>query len=97
MALIESAGLPGARSIWADPLHDGPVPADLTDRELMEVRARHLADGEHTLADVTAELERWRPMLQFVTDDWLKKAQERGLDGRKMLDDLQAMIKASSS
>ena len=28
-----------------------------------------------------AELERWRPLLQFVTDEWLKKAQERGLDG----------------
>ena len=44
-----------------------------------------------------AELARWRPLLQFVTDEWLKKAQERGLDGPKMLDDLQAMIKASSS
>ena len=44
-----------------------------------------------------AELARWRPLLEFVTDEWLKKAQERGLDGPKMLDDLQAMIKASSS
>ena len=24
--LIEAAGIPGALSIWADPLHDGPVP-----------------------------------------------------------------------
>jgi TRAP-type C4-dicarboxylate transport system substrate-binding protein len=44
-----------------------------------------------------AEFDRWRPLLQFVTDEWLKKAQERGTDGRKLLDDLQAMIKASSS
>ncbi len=44
-----------------------------------------------------AELERWRPMLQFVTDEWLKKAQAKGLDGQKMLDDLKSMIKASAS
>ena len=44
-----------------------------------------------------AELDRWRPMLQFVTDDWLKKAQARGLDGKKALDDLKDMIKAASS
>ena len=36
-------------------------------------------------------------MLQFVTDEWLKKAQAKGLDGKKMLDDLKSMIKASSS
>jgi TRAP-type C4-dicarboxylate transport system substrate-binding protein len=44
-----------------------------------------------------AELDRWRPMLQFVTDDWLKKAQAKGLDGKKALDDLKDMIKAASS
>jgi TRAP-type transport system periplasmic protein len=44
-----------------------------------------------------AELDRWRPMLQFVIDEWLKKAQAKGLDGQKMLDDLKVMIKAASS
>jgi TRAP-type transport system periplasmic protein len=44
-----------------------------------------------------AELDQWRPMLQFVTDEWLKKAQAKGLDGQKILDDLKAMIKATSS
>ena len=44
-----------------------------------------------------AELDRWRPMLQFVTDEWLKKAQAKGLDGQKMLDDFKVMIKAGSS
>jgi TRAP-type C4-dicarboxylate transport system substrate-binding protein len=44
-----------------------------------------------------AELDQWRPMLQFVTDEWLKKAQAKGLDGQKMLDDLKEMIKAASS
>ena len=44
-----------------------------------------------------AELDRWRPMLQFMTDEWLKKAQAKGLDGQRMLDDLKVMIKAASS
>ena len=57
--------------------------------------ARQRGNAIETIAP--AELERWRPMLQFVTDEWLKKAQAKGLDGRKMLDDLKSMIKASSS
>jgi len=71
--LIERAGLPGSCSIWADPLHDGPVPAELSDRELMEVRARHLggpwgsrvggANAEHTVPEVMTELERWRAAI----------------------------------
>ena len=44
-----------------------------------------------------AEFDQWRPLLQFVTDEWIKKARTKGLDGRKLLDDLQAMIKAASS
>ena len=44
-----------------------------------------------------SELERWRSMLKLVPEEWLKKAQQKGLDGRKMLDDLEAMIKAASS
>ena len=44
--IIESAGIPGTLSIWADPLYEGPVPGGLTDAELLDVRARHLA-GPH--------------------------------------------------
>src|SRR3954469_15368215 len=40
--LIEAAGIPGERSIWADPLYEGPVPAGLSDDDLVEVRRRHL-------------------------------------------------------
>jgi hypothetical protein len=32
-----------------------------------------------------------------VTDDWIKKVDQKGYDGRKLLDDLQAMIKQASS
>jgi TRAP-type C4-dicarboxylate transport system substrate-binding protein len=44
-----------------------------------------------------AELQRWRPMLETVTEEWLKKATQKGFDGRKLLDELQGMIKAGSS
>jgi TRAP-type C4-dicarboxylate transport system substrate-binding protein len=44
-----------------------------------------------------AELEQWRKLLQAVTDDWIAKADKKGLNGRKLLDDLQATIKASTS
>ncbi len=58
--LIVRAGIPGETSIWADPLHEGPVPGAIDDRELRAVRARHLARTpddapyEEVLADLTA-------------------------------------------
>jgi hypothetical protein len=58
--LIAAAGLPGARSIWADPLNEGPVPGGLTDAELLHVRAGFLADGPAHEAAVAADLSAWR-------------------------------------
>jgi TRAP-type transport system periplasmic protein len=43
-----------------------------------------------------AEFEKWKPLLKPVTDDWIKKVEQKGQDGRKLLDDLGAMIKASA-
>jgi hypothetical protein len=63
--LIEAAGIPGTRSIWADPLHEGPVPGGLTDAELLDVRRRFLA-GPHDVS-----LAAWRgpdPALDPVND-----------------------------
>lgn len=63
---IHAAGIPGATSIWADPLHEGPVPAKLTDEELLDVRARHLAGNDRSgiaLAETIAELRRWRQAI----------------------------------
>lgn len=59
---IEAARMPGAVSIWADPLHDGPVPGELSDEQLLEVRARHLADVDDraSLVDTVAGLKAWR-------------------------------------
>lgn len=63
--LIEAAGIHGATSIWADPLHDGPVPAGLSDEELLHVRMRHLAGPEESWAtDTVNDLRRWRSIIE---------------------------------
>jgi hypothetical protein len=68
---IEAAGIPGACSIWADPLHDGPVPAGLSDVELLEVRARYLAEpvgpawaGPDPSRDPVNDLRQWRAAIE---------------------------------
>ena len=63
--LIEAAGIPGAWSIWADPLYEGPVPGGLSDAELVEVRTRHLS-GQYGQVDVDAvnDLRNWRAALE---------------------------------
>jgi hypothetical protein len=65
-ATIARAGIPGTLSVWADALHDGPVPGDVDDDALLRVRARHLASGAHAVEDVTAELTRWRDAAASV-------------------------------
>ena len=59
--VIEAAGIPGTRSIWADPLYEGPVPAGSSDEELIEVRGRYLAGpAEDASVDPVNDLRRWR-------------------------------------
>jgi hypothetical protein len=61
---IEAARLPGAVSIWADPLHDGPVPGGLSDAELVDVRARHLGGAdERSFSETVAGLNEWRRII----------------------------------
>lgn len=71
---IESAGIPGARSIWADPLYEGPVPAGLSDTELLEMRQQYL-NGPGDLAwrawagpdlsvDPANDLREWRAAIE---------------------------------
>jgi hypothetical protein len=62
---MESAGIQGTLSIWADPLYEGPVPGGLTDAELLDVRARYLAgptDQDHI--DVVNGLKQWRATIE---------------------------------
>ena len=58
---LEAAGVPGLMSIWADPLHDGPVPAGLSDDELREVRGGHLAGDAPP--DPINDMQRWRQVI----------------------------------
>jgi hypothetical protein len=63
--VIVAAGIAGPVSIWADPLHEGPVPAHLTDEELLRVRARYLAEPtERSYAETVNELRGWRTILE---------------------------------
>ncbi|MGD8277537.1 MAG: DUF1835 domain-containing protein [Gemmatimonadota bacterium] len=55
---LRSAGVTGGILAWRDVLHDGPVPADLTDDELTAVRATFIAD--RGWAGFTAALEDFR-------------------------------------
>jgi RNA polymerase sigma factor (sigma-70 family) len=70
---IEAAGIPGARSIWADPLYDGPVPGGLSDAELLDVRLRFLAGpaalstawtGPDPRLDPANDLRQWRAVIE---------------------------------
>jgi TRAP-type transport system periplasmic protein len=57
--------------------------------------AKEKGQSIETLAP--AEFDKWKSLLQTVTDDWVKKLEQKGYDGRKLLDDLQGMIKQASS
>ena len=71
---IEAAGIPGACSIWADPLYEGPVPGDLSDGELLDVRFRYLTEpgdlewvawaGGDLSLDPVNDLRMWRLTIQ---------------------------------
>jgi hypothetical protein len=54
--LIATAGIPGTWSIWADPLHDGPVPGALSDAERLEVRRQYLSGNDHAPTGSRARL-----------------------------------------
>jgi hypothetical protein len=51
-------------SIWADPLHEGPVPGGLTDAELVEVRQRYLAGPADITFDPVNDLRQWRATME---------------------------------
>lgn len=58
-ARIAAAGITGELLPWRDVLHEGPVPADLPDAELREIRARFItAQGWADLATARADLAR---------------------------------------
>jgi len=63
---LEAARVPGTYSIWADPLYEGPVPAGLTDTELLNVRQEFLApatDGDEVWLNPKNDMRRWREVI----------------------------------
>jgi hypothetical protein len=72
--IIEAAGIPGACSLWADPLYEGPVPGGMSDSELLELRIRFLgapADvtsiawaGSDPSLDPINDLRQWRAAIE---------------------------------
>ena len=65
--------------------------ADKVSRDAAKARGNAFA----TLSN--DELAKWRPLLDFVRQDWLAKAKEKGFDGQALLNDLEATIKAIGS
>jgi hypothetical protein len=62
---LSEAGVPGLLSIWADPLHDGPVPGGLSDDELLEVRRQfHAGPPGGPSDDPVNDLRRWRQIIE---------------------------------
>src|SRR4051812_30707030 len=65
---LETAGVSGIKSILADPLHEGPVPAGLNDDELLEGRRQYLvalfgrstATGDDPSRDPVNDMRQWR-------------------------------------
>jgi hypothetical protein len=64
---LAATGVPGTYSIWADPLHDGPVPGGLTDAELLDVREQYHssnhAESDEAWRDPVNDMRRWRDVI----------------------------------
>ena len=43
--VIGLAGIDGELTVWCDPLHEGPVPSGVSDRELVALRAAYLSNA----------------------------------------------------
>jgi hypothetical protein len=61
--VIEAAGIPGARSVWADVLYEGPVAAGLSDVDLVAVRRRFLSPPESSDVDPANDLRERRRVI----------------------------------
>jgi hypothetical protein len=66
--ILEQTEIPGEMLVWADVLHDGPVPADASGDRLRELRARHLAQGNDDLDEVGEQLRRADERLDRYAD-----------------------------
>jgi hypothetical protein len=61
---IETSGIGGAVSIWADPLYEGPVPGSIADDALVDVRSSfHAPSSDTSAVDPVNDLWRWRQVI----------------------------------
>ncbi|MBT4721480.1 MAG: C4-dicarboxylate ABC transporter, partial [Rhodospirillaceae bacterium] len=57
-------------------------------------RADAMKAGNKIQTLSAAEQKRWSRAVQIITDNWIKKGNEMGLDGKALMDDLVKMMKA---
>ena len=66
---MERSDVPGTFAVWADVLHEGPVPSDLDDAQFQEVRARFIASvGWASYEAVLEQVRRWNDRLATFTE-----------------------------
>ena len=66
---LERSDLPGALAVYADVLHEGPVPGATATRAWRETRARFIADTGYTsYPEALATYERWDAQLASFAD-----------------------------
>jgi hypothetical protein len=66
---IERSEVPGDFMVWADVLHEGPVPSGLEDEDLLAVRAHFIASrGWATYQEAVETQRRWADTLSSFRD-----------------------------
>jgi hypothetical protein len=66
---MRACGLPGERSVWAEVLHEGPIPPDLSPETWRPIRAGFYADsGMGTIAGNLERLASWDASLERAAD-----------------------------
>lgn len=53
--------------------------------------------GHHISTLAPDQLKIWKQKLKFVEESWLKQADKKGYDGKKLLSDFRATVKAQSN
>jgi TRAP-type transport system periplasmic protein len=85
-ALMKAGGEAGAALI-------GKAWTEADERARLDAKDR----GQTIEVLAPAELEKWQQLLAPLTNEWVAKADKKGLEGRKLLDDFRATIKAGAN
>jgi hypothetical protein len=66
--IFAAAKLPGEMTVYADVLHEGPVPAGLSASAMRELRAKYFADDDAAWPSLLRLVEGWDAALERYTD-----------------------------